>query len=189
MHREKVGEPDDEHHRGILHVDDIVVADLGHDVPQRLGQNHIQHRLPVVHADGLGALKLAHVDAHDAAAHGFRHVGARVDGNNDDAHRPDILEGHAEEIRQPVIDEHRLQNHGRSPENLHIHPDNHPDQLQQESLEKMVIRPVGNRLQYPAEKPDHAADQRRRHRQDQRIRDPGQIHRAVFLPEPADIGK
>ena len=37
-----------EHHRGVLDVDDEVVADLGHDVPQGLGKNDAGHGLDMV---------------------------------------------------------------------------------------------------------------------------------------------
>ena len=49
----------------------------------------IEHRLPVVHADGFGTLELTRVDTHDAAAYRFRHIGACVDRHDKDADCPD----------------------------------------------------------------------------------------------------
>src|SRR5699024_9447285 len=66
---EELGEADDEHHGRILDVDDEVVADLGDDVADGLGQNHRGHGLEVVHADGPGALSLAGVNGDDTATH------------------------------------------------------------------------------------------------------------------------
>ena len=105
MDGKEIGKTDDEHDGGILHVDDVVVSDLGHDVPQRLRQDNVQHGLPVVHADGLRSLKLAWVNAHNAAPDRFCHIRAGVDGNHDNAHSPFVAEADAEEIRHAVIND------------------------------------------------------------------------------------
>ena len=137
----------------------------------------VQHGLQVVHADGPRAFKLARINAHNAAAHGFRHIGAGVDGNDDDTHRPDVLERHAEEVR-----------HG-SAENFHIDPDDDPDNLQQDPLNNIVLWTAGNRLEDSADEPDDTADQRCDHSQDQRVKNPRQIHGMVFRPKTCNIGK
>ena len=58
VHGKEIVEADDEHDRGILNVDDKVVADLRHDVAQSLRHDDARHRLDVRHADGLCALGL-----------------------------------------------------------------------------------------------------------------------------------
>ena len=141
----------------------------------------------MVHADGLSALKLTHIDAHDAAPDRFGHVGTRIDGNNNDTDRPDILEGNAEEIRQSVIDKHRLQDHRRSPEYLHIDPDDDPDQLQQDTFQDVIIGIIRDRLKDPAEKTDNTSYHRSRHSQYQCVGDTGQIDGTVFRPQTANV--
>ena len=160
MNRKEIGKADDEHHGSIFDVDDVVVADLRHDIAQRLRQDHIEHRLPVIHADGFGSFKLTLVDAHDAAANRFGHISARVHGNDNDADSPDIFEGNTEEVRQAVKDEHGLQDHRCAAEDLHIGANNDPDNLQEHPLDDIFIGPAGNRLQDAAKEAYHAADQR-----------------------------
>ena len=71
---EELDEADNEHHRGVLDVDDEVVADLGHDVPQGLGKNDAGHGLDMVHTDGLGSLGLSRVDGDDPSPYTFGHI-------------------------------------------------------------------------------------------------------------------
>ena len=51
------------------------------------GRNHMEHGLPVGHADGHGALGLAGIDGDDAAADRLGHVGAGVDGDDEETRR------------------------------------------------------------------------------------------------------
>ena len=59
-----------------------VIADLGHDIAQGLGEDDIHHGLYVAHADSLGPLGLAGVNGEDAAADRLSHVGAGIDGDH-----------------------------------------------------------------------------------------------------------
>ena len=121
--------PDDKHNRGIFDIDDKVVADLRNDVTESLGQNNIGHNLHVRHADGLGPFGLAGVHGDNAAPDGFRHIGACVDGDNEDSCHPNTVKPHGvvAEIRQAVVNEHRLKHHGGTPKDLHINADQHPN--------------------------------------------------------------
>ena len=167
MHGKEIVEADNEHDRGILDVDDKVVADLRHDVAQSLRQHHAQHGLHMRHADGLRALGLPAIHREDTAAHGLSHVRAGIDGYHQDGHRPDIAELHGVVGEIAIIDEHRLQNHGRAAEYLNIGADNAPQQPQQPALDKGIAVRAGNGLQYAAQKADHAANQRGNYSQQQ----------------------
>ena len=68
-----------------FNIDNEVVADLRDDVAQRLRHDDAHHRLHMCHADGLRALGLAGVDGDNAAPDGLGHVGAGVDGHDQDA--------------------------------------------------------------------------------------------------------
>ena len=122
---EELDEADNEHHRGVLDVDDEVVADLGHDVPQGLGKNDAGHGLDMVHTDGLGSLGLSRVDGDDPSPYTFGHICPCVDGNHQQRSDPDTgvaLEGHGPvgEVGEAVVDEDRLKHHRGAPEDLHI---------------------------------------------------------------------
>ena len=127
MRGKEIGEPDDEHHRRILDVDDVVVADLGHDIPKCLRQDNIEHRLPVVHADGFCAFELARVDAHDAAAYRLCHIRACVDRYDKDTDRPYTRKVNVKEVRKTVEDKDGLEDHGRSAEKLDVRADDNTD--------------------------------------------------------------
>ena len=160
MDGKEIGKTDDKHDGRILHVDDIVVSDLRHDIPQRLRQNNVQHGLPVVHTDRFCAFKLALVNAHDTAAHRFRHIGTCIDRYHNNADSPDIIEGDIEEIWHAVEYEHCLQNHGRPAEYLHIGADNNPDQSKEHALDNGVFGIDGNGLENTAKETDDASDKR-----------------------------
>ena len=180
---------DNEHHGGILYIDDIVVADLGNDVADSLGHNDVHHGLHMGHADGLGTLGLAGVNRDNAAPDGLGHIRAGVDGHDENGCGPDIVEpqGIIREIRQTVDNEHRLQHHGRAPEHLYIDADHDSHQLQQKALGQWVILRIGDGIQHTAQKADKTADGRGRQRQDQGILDAVQVHGAVFSPQQGHI--
>ena len=188
---EEIREADNEHDGGVLHVDDEIVSNLGHDVPQGLGQDDAGHGLDVGHADGLGALSLAGVNGDNAAADGLRHVGAGVDGDHQDGGGPDVgeLHGIVREIGQAVVHEHRLQHHGSAAEHLHIDPDDDADQPQEEALSRGIVLGAGNGVQNTADKTDQAADDGGHQRQDQGVPHAGDIGGAVFAPQFADVGR
>ena len=123
---------DDEHNGGVLHVDDIVIADLGQNIADGLRQNDARHGLEMRHADGLRALSLAGVDGNDTAADGLGHIRAGVDRDDQDGRGPDIIETQrvVGEIRQRVENEHGLQHHRRTAENLDVDADDDAEKFQ-----------------------------------------------------------
>ena len=186
---EELRKADDEHDGGILHVDDVVVADLGHDVPQGLGHDDIHHGLEVGHADGLGALRLAGVDGDDAASDGFRHVRAGVDGHDQQGGGKDVVEpqGVVGEVGQAVVNKHGLQHHGRATKDLHINADDDPQQLQKEPLGQGIVLRIGDGIQDTAQQADEAADQRGQKGQLQRVPDTAHIHGTVFIHQQGHV--
>src|SRR5699024_1556028 len=90
-------------------------------------------------------------------------------------------------IRKSVIYKYCLQYHGSSPENLHIDPDNHPDQLQEKPFHQRIRLRIRNRLQDSADKSDQASNQSRHQGQDQRIFDTVQVAFPVCTPEADHI--
>ena len=151
MYKEQVGDRDNAQNRRVLDVDDEVVADLRDDVAQRLRHDDVQHRLPVVHADGLRALGLARVDGDNAAADRFGH--AHLD---------------AEHLQKAVVDEHGLHDHGCAAEQLHIAAQEDVQDLQQHALPHGVTLLVnGDGLQSAHRKADQAAEKRADQRQQQ----------------------
>ena len=161
----------------------------GDDVPDGLGQDHVEHGLDVGHADGLGPLGLARVHGDDAAPDGFRHISAGVDGDHDDGHRPDVgpLDGVVREVGQAEEDEHRLEDHGGAPEDLHIGPQDDPDDLQDGPLGQGVVFRGGDGLQNAADEADEAADHRADHGQDQGVGDAVPVLPAVLAPKGGNI--
>ena len=180
---------DDEHHGSILHIDNKVVADLGHNVPQSLGQDHMGHGLHMGHADGLGALGLAGVNGNDAAPDGFCHVSAGVNGNDQNGGRPDAAKAHGvvRKIRQTVEDKHSLKHHGRAPEYFHIDPNQDPDQLQQEPLPCRIVFGIWDGIEDAAGQANKAADNRGHQSQDQGVLHTVQVHSPVIAPQLCHI--
>ena len=82
---EQLADGDDVEHRGVLDVDHELVAQCGQHVADGLRKHHVEHRLGVGHADGLGSLALAGIHALDAAADDFRQIRAGVDGHDQEA--------------------------------------------------------------------------------------------------------
>ena len=182
---------DDEHDGGVLDVDDEVVADLGNDVANGLGQNDAGHGLHMGHADGLGSLGLAGINGDDAAADGFGHVGAGVDGDNKQGAQPDAAvagKGSAAgEIGNAIVEEHGLKHHGGAAEHLHIDAHQHADELQKETLDDIVLLGIGNGVQNAAQQADETADQRGGDGQHQRVADAGQVFREIGDPQFRDV--
>ena len=176
-----VGDGDDRQHRGILDVDDEVVADLGHDVAQGLWQDDMQHRLPVVHADSHGTLGLAWVDGDDAAADRLGHVSTGVDGYDEETGRPHA-HFNAEHLQQAVVDENGLHDHGRAAEQLNIAAQHYPQDAQQHPLPGGVTLFIdGDRLQSAHGETDQAAKECADQCQQQGSACAAQIRKAVFL--------
>ena len=132
----------------ITEVSFKVVADLGHDISQGLGQDHIEHGLKMVHANGLCALGLAGINGEDATADGFCHICAGVDGYHQNCSHPHVGELHllVGEVRQTIIDEYRLQYHGGAAKYFHINPHNGTNQRQEKALHGMIRFCMGDGL-------------------------------------------
>ena len=134
---------------------------------------------------------MAGVNGEDAAANRLGHVGAGVDGHHQNGGHPDAVKPHGvvRKIGQAVIEEHRLQHHGGTPEDLHVDPDHCPDQRQKEPLDGRVVLAVGNGVQNAADESDQAADGGGHQCQNQGIADAGQIvGHAVVRPELGNVG-
>ena len=187
MHSEKIRKPNNKHDRSIFYIDNIVVADLRHDIAERLRQNDMQHRLPVVHAYGFRPFKLTLVDADDPAANRFCHICSGIDRYDNNADCPYIPEGYSEKVRHTVIDKHSLEYHRRTAENFHINPYDDPYHPKNNPFNRIFRGAAWNCLQNTAEKAYHASDKCRCNRQDQRIEHTGQVHRAVFSPQASYI--
>ena len=129
MHGKQLAIADDKHDGSVLDVDNQVVADLGQQYAEGLGNDDIEHGLHMGHADGLGALGLAGINGQKAAADRFCHIGAGVDGyHKQGGHKyAGPLHQGTGEVRQAIVDEHGLQNHGGSAENFHIDPNDCTD--------------------------------------------------------------
>ena len=106
-----------------------------------------------------------------------------------DGHRPDVgpLDGVVREVGQAEEDEHRLEDHGGAPEDLHVDPQDHPDQLQEEPLGQGVVLGIGDGLQDAAEEADEAADHRADDGQDQGVGDAVPVLPAVLGPQGGHI--
>ena len=182
-------EADDEHDGGILDVDDVVVADLGEDIADGLGQDDAGHGLEVRHADGLRALGLAGVDGDDAAADGLGHIRARIDGDDQDGRGPDVIkaQGVVGKVRQGVEDEDGLQHHGRAAEDLDVDADDDAEDLQEDALGPGVVFGAGDGIEDAAGKADDAADGSRSQGKAERAEHASQVHRVVFVPQDGDI--
>ena len=134
---------------------------MGHNVPKRLWQYHGVHGLNVCHAYSLGSLSLSRIYGEYAAAHGFRHIRARVDGNYEQRrlHRAEV---YIKELGKAVIYEHGLHHHGCAAEYLHISIQQEADELHKYILYGMRL--VGRRgLHYAHPKAYQAAHSRRYH--------------------------
>ena len=119
VHEEKVRKADYGKDGSILDVDDEVVADLGNDVPEGLGDDYVHHGLDMVHADGFCAFGLTRIDGKDSSADSFRHICAGVDGNDHERGKIGIhfiIENHY----GAVIDENGLDYHRGAAEKFDI---------------------------------------------------------------------
>ena len=139
------------------------------------------------HADGLGALGLPGVDGDDAAPNRLGHISARVDGHHHNGRSPDAGPLGAAEVGQAVVDEHRLEHHGRTPEDLHIDPDDDPDELEEKALEGRILGRIGDGIEHAAGKADDAADDRGHHGQYDGALDAVEIPRPIILQQQHNI--
>ena len=181
MYKEQVGDGDNGQNRRILDVDDEVVANLRDDVAQCLGQNDVDHRLPVVHTDGFCALGLARVNGHDTAADCLGHIRAGVDGHDEEAGLPHTHLD-AENLQKAIVDEHSLHDHGRAAEQLHIAAQEDVQNFQEHALPHRVALLIHrDGLQCADRKADQAAEERADQCQQQGSARAAQVREAVLL--------
>ena len=177
---------DDRQHAGVLDVDDEVVADLRHDIAQRLRQHDVDHCLEVRHADGLGALGLAGVDRQDAAADGLRHIGAGVDGNDEERCRPHVHVD-PEQHGRAVIDEHRLHHHRGAAEHFNVDVQDDPHETEQPPFDGVLLPVGGDRLHDADEETDDQTDEGRNHGDHHCHARAAQERHAVILKDKDDF--
>ena len=162
MYSEKLSKADDEHDRSILDIDNIVIADLRHNVPQCLRQDHVKHGLKMCHTDGLRAFCLSRINGNNTAPDGLRHVCACINGNHQKRRCP--YTGKADrtvgKIRQSIINENCLQYHRRTAENFYVNSNDSPDQFQKKTFQQRIIFLIRDRLQDTTEEANETSDKR-----------------------------
>ena len=143
---EEIGEADDEHNRSVFYVDDEVIANLRHDISQSLRQDNVRHGLYMGHTDCLCTFGLAGVDGNDAAADGFSHVCTGVDGYNKQSCYPNVseLQSVIGEVRETVVHENCLQNHGGATKYFHVKTYNYADEFQDDALGQGIVFRIGD---------------------------------------------
>ena len=96
------------------------------------------------------------VDGQDAAADGLCHVRAGVDGD-DEKRRGQPVELNPR-VEEAVVDEHRLNHHGRAAEHFHVNHQNRAHHEEDEPLDGVVLLADGYRLDNADDIADDAAD-------------------------------
>ena len=119
-HVVKLRHADDVQDRGVLDVDDKLVADRRQNVLQNLRNDDLDHRLRVRHADGVGAFQLPLVDGNDAAADNLCHVGAGVNGDDEKTGRNQRQRRAVIQESVAPVDDHRLDHHRRAAEDFDV---------------------------------------------------------------------
>ena len=117
---EEFGNADHVQYGRIFDVDHKLVGNSGKNISHYLRDHHVDHGLEMRHTDRFRPLVLSFIDGNDTAAHDFRNVCARVDGNDQNGGRKQ-RQGHAagQESVSPV-DHHRLNHHRGAAENFDI---------------------------------------------------------------------
>ena len=189
MSGEEVREPDNEHDGSVFHIDNEIVSDLRHNIPECLRENYIDHGLHMCHSNRLGAFRLAGIHRDNASSYRLCHVGSRVDGHDYNRCSPDGSEFYRVicKIGQPIIQEHSLEHHRRAAEYLNVNSDNHTDQRKEKSFHRVVIATIGNCIENSANKPDQAADYRADQCKNQCVFYAAKIGIPVFQPKLCDI--
>ena len=189
MCSKEIREPDNEHDGGVFHIDNEIVPDLRHNIPECLRENYIDHGLHMRHSNRLGSFRLAGIHRDNASSHRLSHIGSCVDGNDHNRCSPDGSEFYRviSKIGQPVIQENRLKHHRRSAENLNVNSDNYTNQRKEEPLHRVVITTIGNRIENSAYKSDQTADHRADQCKDQCVFYAAKIGIPVFQPKLCDI--
>ena len=109
------------------------------------------------HADGLRSLSLARIDGKDSPSHRLRHIGARIDGNDEigGKHRRHV---NVEKHGGSIVNKHGLNHHGRSAEYLHIHIQYQLNKTQDHLFYRVVRLTYRNRLDNSDCEANQAAD-------------------------------
>lgn len=130
----KLGQADHVQDGGILDVDDQFVADGGKDVPDRLGKDDAIERARLGKPQGPRRLGLPLVHAVEAGLDVLRHVGARVDADDDQAAEHIAVEDASDvsgwgeigpddaDRRSQEEEDHRLDHHRRGTEEGFVGP-------------------------------------------------------------------
>ena len=141
------------------------------------------------HTDSHCTFGLAWVNGNDSAADRLCHVSARVDRHDYNGRSPNRgkLYRIIGKVWQSVKQEHRLEHHRGSAEDLHIDPYDDPHQFQEDLLERTVVLSAWDRVENAAYKSDQATDQSPHQCEDQRIFDTIEVGGAVLGPELCDV--
>ena len=115
---------------------------------------------------------------------------AGVDGNHHESCQPHTGESElgVAEVGEGVIDDHRLQDHGRTAEEFHIDPHTTSDDEEREALEGGIVFTVGDGLQNTAHQTDQTANQSTGKGQKNGAVHTAQIAGGISFPQLDDIG-
>ena len=127
---------------------DVMMAKL---IAEKLGMD-----LEIVNSDW-DSLCLARVNGQDTASYGLRHVGAGVDGDDEEGCRQHT-QVDAEYIGQSVVDEGCLDHHGGAAEDLHVGVQDELDDHEDVVLCRVLRLIRGDRLDDTHRKADHTSD-------------------------------
>lgn len=111
----------------------------------------MNHRLKMRHTDRVRALELSFVDRNNAAADDFRHVCAGIDRYDYDSRRNKRQRTSAACECVTPVDNHRLNHHRRTAENLDVRVENKVGDLLQNSYGFMLR--YGYRAETPINSP------------------------------------
>ena len=149
-HAGQVGDGHIAHHAGPLdQVDDRgLIGGLRHD--HRLGQGHMEKRLPPAQPQGPGGLHLAGVHAHQRRAHDLGHIGRHVEGEG--RHRHDVG-GNLRPGEHHIVHQHQQHQHRRAPGDGYVQRRQAPEGLEPARPELAQQRPQ-QRARYDGQRRD-----------------------------------
>ena len=154
------------HDGGFLDHSHKFIAEGGENIPDRLRQYDVHHRLGVAVADAARRLHLAAVHRLNAGAYNLRHIGAAVETHGDDTggkaaeirNKGNVRERNADH-RQTVKDEHELNHQRGAADELDIRGG---DEAQRHKLAH---------AQHGKQRAQNGGDEHRKGRDDQRVAD------------------
>ena len=151
----KLGDCYNAEYRGVLDVNYELVADRGHNVSDRLGQNYVDHSLEVRHTDSVRTLKLSLVDRDDTASYDLRHICTRVERNDDYCGNE---RGNTHSYEQAVMNYKRLYEHRRAAYNLNVSTEKNVYCLEYYLFPRGCVFAYGNGSYYCYYKTDEKTD-------------------------------